>query len=295
MARRYPDEARAAARTAYTRIEPLHVVAYFNPEAQAASEGVQADPRAWYFGVRAQPMGEAAPAVVAAAFHSFNPVMVDRVWPRVLKVGLETLAGARTEMLDRALRTAFGELVDSPDLPALVDAISDLNATLPLGGRPLGAAWAEAPATGIDHVDLWQELTILREWRGDGHIAVLNHAGLGRVEAIALHLAEHPDPPKGHVGGPPREQALKLRDWSESDWQDAVAALVERGLIEPAGGRLSEAGVELIDELEAATDDAAAYPLREAEARELLERLRPFTKAVLASGFLPWVAARGGS
>jgi hypothetical protein len=56
-------------------------------------------------------------------------------------------------------------------------------------GRPLyaghaGLDWPDAP-----HVAAWHAATLLREHRGDGHIAALVAAGLSGIDALVTHVA----------------------------------------------------------------------------------------------------------
>ena len=62
---------------------------------------------------------------------------------------------------------------------------------------------------------LWHAATLLREHRGDGHVAVLTAAGVAGREANVLHSA---------AGGAPREFMTIGRDYDDEEWAANVAA-----------------------------------------------------------------------
>ena len=53
-------------------------------------------------------------------------------------------------------------------------------------GKPLAAGNRAAPLPSDPLVALWQLLTVIREWRGDAHVAVLCTEPLTAVEALVL-------------------------------------------------------------------------------------------------------------
>ena len=69
---------------------------------------------------------------------------------------------------------------------------------------------------------LWHAATLLREHRGDGHVAVLTAAGIAGREANVLHSS---------AGGAPPEFMVIGRDYDEDEWAANVATLGERGLL----------------------------------------------------------------
>ena len=70
---------------------------------------------------------------------------------------------------------------------------------------------------------LWQAATLLREHRGDGHLAALTAAGLTGIEALITHTATG-------AGFVP-EFAMVSRGWTRDDWDAGVAGLAQRGLL----------------------------------------------------------------
>ena len=57
-------------------------------------------------------------------------------------------------------------------------------------GRPLYAGWASLDWPTEPHLRFWHALTLLREYRGDGHIAALQTAGLNGLDALITHTRD---------------------------------------------------------------------------------------------------------
>jgi hypothetical protein len=137
---------------------------------------------------------------------------------------------------------------------------------------------------------LWHAQTLLREFRGDGHLAALVLHDLGPVEALGLHLA---------TGDLPEAFLRSTRGWPDAEWDRGVDRLVARRLVErvapsdghPASLILTDRGSELREAIEVQTDLAAVYAyetLGEEGCAELRALCRPFSRAVVdAAGFGP--------
>jgi hypothetical protein len=253
------------ARRLWTVLEPVHAVVYFAPEAREryATIGLKGF---WmgYFATRAAPLGQANPAVVRATFHGFHPAMVGRALPDAwARTTPEEAWAARQEVALAALR----RLVDDGDGvdEALAIARSATEACQPQG-RPLFAATAALPWPEDPVLGLWHAATLLREHRGDGHVAALVAAGIDGCQA---HVT---------MSAVPREALQPNRGWSDDDWSAAIRALAGRDL------RAIRA------EVEAMTDTAAAAPW-EAVGEEAAERLHalllPLARRIVATGAMP--------
>ncbi|MGI5409080.1 SCO6745 family protein [Streptomyces chartreusis] len=264
-------------------LEPLHAVLYYAPEAfeEAAELGYATEER-WpsYFPYRAAPLGAAGAESVASAFYSFSPRMVaEHIDPAWKIAGPEAVLRARVRGIDRAYRAIFGDRVNSVELAELAALVRRAAEAANTAGRPLAAAnaaldWPEAP-----HLQLWHAATILREHRGDGHIAALMVAGLDPVEALVSFAA---------IGAASVER-FESRGWSAGEWESARDRLAARGLVD-ADGAATDAGRELRGTVEEHTDQLAAAPwqsLTGAEVDRLVELLGEFWVAVLSSGLLP--------
>lgn len=259
-------------------LEPVHAVLYYAPEvfAQVDRLGLPTGTR-WpsYFPLRAAPLGAAGPDLVAATFYSFNPAMVREHLPAAWEIANPAdLLAARADGVGQALkRLAPGDLREAADLARRLAEHADT------AGRPLGAANADLPWPTEPHLILWHATTILREARGDGHVAALLTAGLDPVEALVSFAA---------VGAAPKE-VFDSRGWSSGAWDDAKERLVERGWLNPDGTATGH-GHARRQEIEDRTDELAAGAYRRLGAEQvgrLAQLVAPVTMAVVGSGLLP--------
>jgi hypothetical protein len=75
-------------------------------------------------------------------------------------------------------RALPGDLIDSPGLAEAADLAREAALAAGTAGRPLAAANADLLWPGEPHLVLWHAINMLREQRGDGHIAAQQVAGL---------------------------------------------------------------------------------------------------------------------
>ena len=269
------------ARKSWRTLEPYHGMIYFVPEAAEEYEALGVTGRSGYFGSRSAAMGAVGPLVVHATFFNFHPRVVDRamdgLWDRVTP---EELLAARHRAADRALRRLLGNAVDDPLVREAVDLVRPVveAARRRTEGRPLFAGHARLPEPEQPHLALWWAITLLREFRGDGHVAALTHAGLSGVEALVLHGAS------GEVAA---GTLRTTRGWPEDQWDAAVGALRDRGLVDDAGG-LTAAGTGLRQGIEDRTDERAApawAAIPADDAGRLRSIVRPWSKSIAAGAF----------
>ncbi|MFD6420983.1 hypothetical protein [Streptomyces sp. NPDC060198] len=275
-------------------LEPLHAVLYYAPEAfeEAAELGYGVEER-WpsYFAWRAAPAGasgggEPTAEYVTEAFYSFSPAMVRGYVPGVwATAGPEAVLAARVRAVDRAYRALLGTWIDGPEAAeaaALARRAAEAvtaDPARPANGLPLGAAISTLPWPDAPHLVLWHAATILREHRGDGHLAALREAGLDPVEALVSFAA---------VGAAP-VAVFASRGWSEREWTAARERLAGRGLL-AEDGTATEAGRALRTQMERRTDERAAGPWRalgEPDRARLAELLGTPWLEVIGSGLLP--------
>jgi hypothetical protein len=262
----------AVARDLWQLYEPLHAVTYFAPEARAAFEsaGLRGFWRG-YFAGRAAPLGAVPAAPVTALFFSFAPAMVARALPDVWqRASPEQALAARLDGAVAALRAVlppeparWAEAADLLEVAAQA-AVTD--------GRALGAANAALPRPADPLARLWQAATVLREHRGDGHVAALVHAEVNGCQALVLRDALY--------GG--REQLQPNRGWSDGEWDAAGRDLVERGWLDDRGRPTAEAAA-VHRAVEDHTDRLAGRPwsaLGAADRVRLAELLAPLAGGV---------------
>ncbi|MGB6051028.1 MAG: hypothetical protein WBG14_09235 [Rhodococcus sp. (in: high G+C Gram-positive bacteria)] len=287
------DTSTAIARAAYKTLEPYHLAAYFNPQLRSVSEETGLDGHAWYVGARAAPMGPCAASVVTSAFYNFNPELIERVWPQAVEAGLDTVSDRRWAMLDNVLSDALGPLATDPELAKIAGRLHEISETAVFAGRPLSAAWHCSPSPELPHLALWHAIAVMREWRGDGHIATLVDAELDPIEAVVFHDATHPDPKARKVLG--KRITQLTRQWSDEEWNAAAERLQTRGLLTHSedGEALTDEGVALDAHIEGRTDVLASSIWRNvSDAEELITSARPYVKAVLTAGILPGTKKR---
>jgi hypothetical protein len=268
------------------RLEPLHAMTYFAPETEQHLTAAGLRPgRMCYFAGRSAAMGAVDAAPVAATFYNFNPVLIARHIPRAWSLAEpHSVLDARYAAADEALRRMLGdETAGSPEVAeaaALARRAAEACASS-CEGRPLAAAHLALDWPGAPHVVLWHALTVLREHRGDGHIALLLAAGLSGPEALVSFTATG----RGFV----REFAQASRGWSAEEWAAAERSLAERGILDE-GGALTPAGAALRERIEADTDRLGAAPWAHigAEGAARLDELgRRLVRDLLAAGCFP--------
>ncbi len=290
--------AAATARLLWTLFEPVHVVSYFAPEPRAAFEqaGLHGYWRG-YFAGRSAPLGAVAAAPVAAAFFSFAPAMVERALPGVWElISPADALTVRQAGAAAALRRLLAAARVSPATStAVADQLAEAGTSLHAAGHVLGAANCALPVPDDPLARLWHGATVLREHRGDAHVAALVAADLDGTEALALRAGVNLAAGGAHGQtsfGWTREVLQPIRGWTDADWDAATARLTERGLLSP-GGAATAAGTARYQQVEDATDAAAARPwsrLTPARAAELAELLRPVAAACAAA--LPFPSGR---
>ncbi|PJT51740.1 hypothetical protein CWI85_05490, partial [Streptomyces albidoflavus] len=148
-------------------------------------------------------------------------------------------------------------------------------------GRPLYAAHADLPVPAEPHLAYWHAATLLREHRGDAHIAALLDAELDPLEALISHTATG-------FGMAPK-WVLGTRGWTQQEWDEASARLVARSILDQEGS-LTEQGTALRSELEERTDqlDAAPYEHLGAEGTlRLTELAKDLFGRIIAAGAFP--------
>ncbi|MBW0117645.1 MarR family transcriptional regulator [Pseudonocardia sp. KRD-169] len=262
-------------------LEPICLVTYLAGE--SAEELTALGHRTYwdgYFASRAAPLGRVPAEVVDAAFYSFADGEVARHIPSAWEtVPPETSFASWRRGSAASVRRILGDgLADSPGLARAADLVTVAATSAPVQGRVLYAGWRALPVPSDPVTRLWHSATMLREHRGDGHVAVLLGTGIGGAEAhvlSALEMGIHPPESFGRIHHLPRERLVEVMD-----------GLRERGLVD-AGGHFTDAGRETKQRIEDLTDELAAAPydaLSPAELDELFAALEPLTARLVAAG-----------
>ncbi|MFG2828161.1 hypothetical protein ACGFWI_11970 [Streptomyces sp. NPDC048434] len=267
------------ARAAWRRLEPVHAMIYFAPEGRRRYADLGLSARAGYFASRSAAFGRASSELVISTFYNFNPGLVrkaiDGAWDTATpQQVLDARHAAASEALQRA---GIHELPALDEVLALTRRAAE-TAREHAQGRPLFAAHAALPWPEEPVLRLWHAQTLLREFRGDGHVACLLSEGIGGLESLILHAA---------TGEVPVDFLKASRAWPEEEWVDTEERLRTRGLLD--GDSLSAEGVRLRQHIEDRTDRLAlpAYAaLGDADCERLAELASPFGRAVVDAGLL---------
>ena len=268
------------ARRLFQLVEPVAVVTYMEEEPTAAVMALGL-PGVWdaYFAGRAAPLGRDVPAaVVHALFYSFAPGEVARHIPRVWGlVTPEAANAARQEGSVSSLRRILGDLADGPGVARAADLLVKAGTSAPTGGRALYAAVRTLPVPDEPLARLWHGANLLREHRGDGHVAALVGSSIGGTEAHVLHALSEGMPARefGRVSHLPEEQLAAV-----------IEGMRTRGLI-GADGWLTAAGRQTKERVESLTDELAApaYAVLDPDQLDqLIDDLEPLAAVLVAAG-----------
>ncbi|OBK26871.1 SCO6745 family protein [Mycobacterium asiaticum] len=268
------------ARRFYDRFEPIHALTYFAPEARSALDGLGYR-GFWmgYFAARSAPFGVVPPQVVTAVFYNFAPARVAKALPAAWDIaGPELALRARQDSAVAALRRC-GVTDDENVVTAAQLALRAAHQT-PVDGRVLFAANIALPEPSDPVAALWHATTLLREHRGDGHIAVLAAAGITGRESNVFHTV---------ASALPAEYMKTTRHYDDNEWSDCARRLADRGLLADDGS-LTSVGRELKDHIETTTDALALRAfdgLDDEELQTLFSALTPIARQVIGGGDLP--------
>ncbi|MFF5497611.1 MarR family transcriptional regulator [Streptomyces aquilus] len=281
MSKARTDSTTHIARRMYELWEPICLVTYFadecNQELAALGHRTYWD---GYFASRAAPLGPVPAEVVHAAFYSFADGEAARHIPSAWEtIPPEASLAARERGSTASLRRILGdELATSPGLVRAADLITRAATSAPTEGRVMYAGMRTVTVPSDPVARLWHCATMLREHRGDGHVAALVGAGIGGAQAhvlSALDMGIHPPQSFGRIHHLPKEHLAAVME-----------GLRERGLVD-ADDHFTEAGRETKQRIETLTDELAAAPydcLTPAELDELITELEPLTAKLVATG-----------
>ena len=281
------------ARKMWRTLEPYHSMIYFVPEAiQGQKDLKMRGPRPrhaaamGYFASRAAPLGAASAELVIATFFNFNPELVRSVIPDAWEIATpDEITANRLHSADSALRRMLADHITSPEMIEAAKLAREATTACSPIGRPLYAAHASLPWPEAPHLILWHAITLLREFRSDGHIALLLGEQINGCEALILYAA---------TGAVPPIALQKTRGWSNETWAATSEGLRQRGWLN-ADGSLTEEGAALRESIETRTDQLAMAPwehLGHASCTRLRHLVRPFSKAIAEAGTFPKLFAK---
>ena len=266
------------ARQMFELVEPIGVIPYSAEEPNEAMFALGfTDYWDTYFAGRAAPLGLVPAEVVDALFYNFAPGEVARHIPEVWRTTTpEAAFAARQAGCAKALRTILGDLVDTPGFGRAAGLLTKAATSAPLEGRPMYAALRAIPIPDEVVARLFHAASLLREHRGDGHIAALVVEGVDRLEAHVLLALDM---------GMPAERFGRIHHLPARQIAVVIDGLRDRGLIGDDGW-LSNQGRTVRQRVEALTDDLAARPyesLDQGELEELVGALEPLAGLLVAA------------
>lgn len=271
----------ADARALWRVLEPIHAVTYFAPEVRDALKATGL--RGFWMGYHASrlaPLGAIGPEIATAVLHNFAYPHVARALPDAWSyVTPHGVLATRSDAVAVALGTHLTG-IDARQLTSAVDRLRPGLDGADLGGRPLFAAYRSLPWPDGPHLALWHAATLLREHRGDGHIAALTVAGLSGLDAHVLATG---------VRGTDPALLRDHRGWSSDAWEVSRAGLARRGLL--TGDLATEAGHAEHAAVEDATDLAALDALGGLgpdDLAALLAAVAPAAQRIAATGMVPF-------
>ncbi|MEZ0067423.1 hypothetical protein ABIA32_003436 [Streptacidiphilus sp. MAP12-20] len=264
-----------AARAMRDGLDPYYALIVFSPAAVGVFAEAGLDPWAAYFAGRSAPLGAASEGLVEAIFFHFEPGMIAGKMAEVRAAGgPDKLLALRLEAVDAALRECLGaSVVGSAEIAEAAELAATAVGACTAAGRPLGAANAALPLPDAPHLRLWQAVTTLREWRGDGHNAALLASGLDAVEVLVNAVA---------AGHERRASIQPRRGWSDAEWEAAERRLHGCHLLTEDGG-LTLRAREIREEIEDLTDRLALAPwqtLGQDGTRRLHELVLPWSTTI---------------
>jgi hypothetical protein len=274
------------ARRLFDRFEPVHALTYFAPEAREAFDALGYR-GFWmsYFAARSAPLGPVPTEVVTAIFYNFAAEHVNRALPSAWQFASPADALRTREASAVAALRRCG-VTGGDDVEAAAALLAKAARSAPLDGRPLFAANAALPWPEEPLARLWHATTLLREQRGDAHVAVLAASGISGRECNVLHSV---------ADRVPRDFIMRARHYDEDEWRSCTERLTSRDILDDAGS-LTEAGVSFKQDVEDATDRlalAAFDALDDDELETLFRTLTPITRAVIAGGDIPVATPMG--
>jgi hypothetical protein len=268
------------ARRLYELTEPIGLVNFSAPEPneEMAELGFS---NYWdgYFAGRSAPLGRVPAEVVHALFYNFGDGEVARHIPGVWQTTTtEAAHAARQRGCVAALRRILGDLVGTPGSVRAAELLVKAATSAPTEGRAMYAALRALPVPEDPVARLWHAANMLREHRGDGHIAALLSERIGGTEAHVLGALAS--------GVYPAESFGRIHHLPQDRLAAVMAGLRQRGILDESG-RLTEAGCATKARIESLTDALAEAPyeaLETGELDELVTLLEPIAARLEAAG-----------
>src|SRR4029079_14468590 len=149
---------------------------------------------------------------------------------------------------------------ETPALPRAEPLLAGPSTSAPTEGRVMYAGLRTLPMPEEPVTRLWHAANMLREPRGDGHIAALVSERIGGIEAHVLSALD--------MGIYPAESFGRIHHLPGARLAEVLDGLRDRALVD-ASGRFTDDGRATKDRIEALTDTLAGAPYAGLEPAEL--------------------------
>lgn len=178
-----PDVGTSAARRLRDSVEPIATQGWWSRAAGDCLDALDVDFFPGYVWGRAAALGTPTGAVVAATFGVFAGDVIASVYEAgSSRVGREAILAARAD----GGTASVASVTTDEECEAAAEPLLAALGTLDALGRPLFGGLRALPLPPSPAGRLWRAAELVREYRGDGHLAVLAGAGLTAVEANLL-------------------------------------------------------------------------------------------------------------
>jgi hypothetical protein len=228
---------------------------------------------------RAAPLGAVPSSVVSATFAVFDPGTIDAIWTGGLGLlPLPELIALRDRETTASLREILSPVAGEAEVERMATTLERVTDGLDGTGRVLFSALRAQPRLDDPYARLWRATDLLREHRGDSHVAACVAAGLDPVR-MGILMEVWLGYPVGEYSG--------TRAWSQQAAAAGLARLEADGLI--AEGAITEEGRRFRDDVEATTDAAqqAVVDVLGGELDALTKQLDTLSHRCIEQGAFP--------
>lgn len=255
--------------------EPIGANVYFAPEAHERYIALGLSGASGYFCSRGASLGKPSGMVVASAFGVFSPaIVVPAVADGWSKTDPPAVLQARYDGATASLRRLLGEPPER-DILRAVELLLRGMADAEHAGHPLYSGLRSLPWPEEPIGQLWRSCDLVREHRGDSHIAVWARAGVRPIEIQLMMELELRIPLKTYS---------MTRGWTLEQMDAAIEGMRVKGWME--GDEFSAEGKAFRARTEADTD-AMETPIVEAigaDFDELIGLLAPWASTIVKAG-----------
>ncbi|WP_096288737.1 hypothetical protein [Glutamicibacter sp. BW80] len=236
-----------------------------------------------YLAGRLSPAGIVSGNGASSLLYSFSAAMLNRRVPLVWDaISPAAAIEARFVAIDRTLTEYLpADLISGESMVLAASLARKAADACAAEGRPMFGALKNIEYPEPAYLALWHACTLLREYRGDGHIDVLREHGLSGIQSLVFHSST--------PMGMPMEVVREKRGWSVKDWTDAAQSLASLGLLNGAG-QITDKGLALHWSIESETDTGSRQPFESlgiTDTRALSDLMQPMVRAMVSNGLFP--------